>query len=214
MSGGYRDDREALRQKVEETERALEQSREEADRLKKKLAEIESDSEEPAPPSAPPSTRGPVKRVWLAGFGTLALFLLGPALGIWVCVSVAPKKPKGSVESTGGPLGKWTMPIDVCQSGEHQGFFGVDLLSHSNRELGVRVIVDAAKGKLVNVNIPGGKKEALPLDREKCSKLEIDIKKTNSQVNDIHLIEGSLDFDCAQGETDRVFGRVSFENCQ
>jgi hypothetical protein len=213
MPGGYRDDREALRQKVADAERALGESREEADRLRAKVRALESESEEPPPPSAPPSMKSPAKGVWLAGFGTLVLFLLGPVLGVLVCLSLK-SKSQGSVESTGGELRKWTMQVDRCRSGEHQGFFGVDLYSNANERLGVRALVDATRGPLLNVNVPDGKKEAIQFDREKCSKLVVDVKKSGSQVNEIHLLDGTVEFDCSHGKGERVFGKVSFENCQ
>jgi hypothetical protein len=213
---GYRDDREGLRQ-------ALEESRKEAAELKERLAELEAkaggdddeDETEPAPPSAPPSTKGPSRNAWLAGFGTLALFLLGPLLGIFVCVSISPKKPTGSIQSTGGELGKWNMSIDKCQSGDRTNFFGVDLYSHTNAKLGVRVLVDPSKGKLLNVKVPDGSDRAIQLEKKSCTKFDIDVKKTNTEVNSIRLYEGRIDFDCTYGDgKERVSGTVKFENCQ
>ncbi len=215
---GYRDDREAMRQRLAQLESALSESREEASRLRAKLAELESESEEPldsVPQSAPPSTVRKGRSIWIAGFGTLALFLLGPLLGVWVCVATGSKRPEGTIESTGGELGKWIMHPDRCQSGEHQGFFGVDLISRAEPRLGVRVIVDAAKGKLVNVNIPGGDNQAVQFSRERCTTLNVDVRKTDTQVNEIWLVEGSLELDCTVAEgKERVFGSVRFENCQ
>lgn len=209
---GYRDDREGLRQ-------ALDESRKEAERLKKRVEELESEEaaetdEEPAPPSAPLSKKSPGTSL-LVGFGTLGLFLLGPILGVAVCVSLSPKKPKGSIESTGGELGKWTMSIDKCQSGDHTNFHGVDLYSHSNAKLGVRALVDPSQGKLLNVNVPASGGRAVQFKSEACSKFQIDLKRTNTSVNEIRLYEGSIDIDCAHsGGKERVFGKVTFENCQ
>lgn len=211
---GYRDDREGLRQ-------ALDESRKETEQLKKRLAEVEAKEadedkdDEPAPPSAPLSTQGPAKRVWLAGFGTLVLFVVGPLIGIFVCVSLSPKKPKGSIQSTGGELGEWIMSVDKCQSGDRASFFGVDLLSYTNATPELRVLVDPTQGKLVNITLPGGKDRPIQFKKDACTKFEIDVRKTNTEVNDIRLYEGSIDFDCTHSAGKaRVFGKVTFENCQ
>jgi hypothetical protein len=210
---GYRDDREGLRQ-------ALDESRKEAERLRKRVEELEAEEaedekeDEPSPPSAPLSKKNPGTSI-LIGFGTLLLFLLGPILGMVVCVSLSPKKPKGSIESTGGELGKWTMSIDKCQSGDHTNYHGVDLYSHSNAKLGVRALVDPSQGKLLNVNIPASDGRAVQFKAEACSKFQIDLTRTNTEVNDIRLYEGSIDFDCTHSAgKERVFGKVTFENCQ
>ena len=135
--------------------------------------------------------------------------------------SAAPSSPPnatGNVHSKGGELGTWDIVLRHCESGEVDGFFGVDLYLAGSDDWRVRYVHDEAMGEIVKVLIPT-KKTALVFDRDaKCSVLEGSIEKmhvtTWTSKGKIRHLEGHVKFDCTHsGGKGHVTGEATFSGC-
>ena len=119
---------------------------------------------------------------------------------------------KGQLESRGEPLGDWVMTPDECRSGQVQDFYGVDLHSSADTQLGVRIIRDPPRGDLVNVNIPGSDNRAVQFSADQCDRFDVAIERTSKSKNDIRLLDGHLQLDC-KTTGGRIHGDITFTNC-
>jgi predicted RNA-binding Zn-ribbon protein involved in translation (DUF1610 family) len=119
----------------------------------------------------------------------------------------------GSMTSESKELGRWTLDDTAwgtCRSGEFSGFFGVALLDQSS-DPRLTVVRDEVGGTTLKFGIPGTDK-AWVVPGEMCSKLDADVHRQNSQVNEVWNMEGHVDFDCELHDG-RVHGSVTFSNC-
>jgi hypothetical protein len=125
----------------------------------------------------------------------------------------------GKVHSEGGALGTWDITLDSCQSGERNGFYGVDFYAPGSDELRLRYVHDEAQGEIVKIVYPTKKDTALQLDRnEKCTVLEGHVEKTNVSTGtakgQIRHLNGHVKFDCKHtGGKGRVSGEATFAHC-
>lgn len=104
-----------------------------------------------------------------------------------------------------GALGSWAFTPDDCSSGQREGFGGVVLSSkHDSRQ--VRVVRDPVRGNLVVVATPGQPNQVLA--GEGCSRFQATANRTNTSINDIWVVEGSLSIDCAE-----LSGSVKYDGC-
>jgi hypothetical protein len=133
------------------------------------------------------------------------LLLLG--LAVAGCSS----KVTGTVTATEGKLGDVTYRPNKCQSGEHWSYFGVALFVEGDSGSKIEIVQDPKKGWFLKIAIPDSKK-MLVLEEDVCKKLDVDIHKTHTRVNNIVLVEGTAVFDCRQGDG-RVKGDLKLENC-
>lgn len=150
----------------------------------------------------------------------IGCFLVGQfvALAVLMVFLVGGKgcaEVKGELTATGLAGGDARFVPEVCQSGQHQSFFGVSLV----RKVGGGAIVaieDAVQGKVVKVNLPGpcGNAPCPPLELrpDGCTTLDLVLERTNTEVNDIRLLDGHLKLDCTVG-TVHVQGAFEFSNC-
>jgi hypothetical protein len=120
----------------------------------------------------------------------------------------------GSMTSESKELGRWTLDDtawDGCQSGEPHGFFGVALFDQQSSDLPRLILVRDGEGTTLKFGIPGTDK-LLVVPGKMCSKLDADVHRQNSSVNDVQNLEGHVDFDC-ELQDGRVHGSVTFSNC-
>ena len=128
-------------------------------------------------------------------------------------------KVTGSVHSEGGALGTWQITLDSCQSGERNGFYGVDFYAPGSNDLRLRYVHDEAQGEVVKIVYPSKKDTALVLDRnEKCAVLEGNVEKTNVSTGTakgrIRHLSGHVKFDCKHtGGKGHVSGEATFSHC-
>lgn len=119
----------------------------------------------------------------------------------------------GSVTSKGGELGDFTLSPSSCQSGEHYGFHGADFFKEGDKRSQLRFILDAVKGPVLNVTLPGTTK-ALVFTTGECPSLAGDVQRQNSTVNNIRNVQGSVKFECKHtGGKGLVKGELTFKNC-
>jgi hypothetical protein len=105
-----------------------------------------------------------------------------------------------------GVLGSWTFEPDDCDSGQHEGFGGVILKSSSGGGRQVRIVRDPVRGNLVVVAAPG--KPNHVISSESCPRLVINVRRGNTNINDVWAQEGNATLECAE-----LSGSVKFEGC-
>lgn len=129
-------------------------------------------------------------------------------------------KTEGTFVSAGRPVGDFTIVPKKCRSGQRMNFFGAVLLGEGPDDGAVVAIIDPVRGKLVKVEVPGSCK---PPDREvcrevliepsMCSKFDVSVQRTSTEVNDIRLIDGHINLECTFPEDGSVHANLKFENC-
>lgn len=105
-----------------------------------------------------------------------------------------------------GPIGSWTFTPDDCSSGQRVGFGGVVLQSEADSSRVVRVVSDPVKGTLVVVAPRAGKN--VVFDAEQCPVFDVRVDRSNTQINDIWAMQGTVTLDCPG-----LTGSVSFAGC-
>ena len=144
------------------------------------------------------------------GIAVAAFFFMGGG-----CSTV-----KGSLVSIGKPLGDFTFTPAQCRSGQRMQFFGAVLLGKGPADGAVVAMIDQVKGKLVKVEIPGSCKppdyevcNEVIIDPRQCSRYDVTVNRTSVMVNNIVLIEGRINVDCAFPGGGSVKGDITFERC-
>lgn len=171
----------------------------------------------PAPPVLPkrkglnplrliPFALGPIIMVGVFGF----MFIKGGS-----CSSV-----EGQFVSTGEPLGAFTFVPKQCRSGERMDFHGAVLVGEGPNDGGIMVIQDPVKGQIIKVELPGSCQPPdhevcteVTIDKSECSTFKVKVTRTNTTVNDIRLMDGSLELDCKFREGGSVKAKLDFSNC-
>lgn len=92
---------------------------------------------------------------------------------------------------------RWTMTPTRCVSGEHQGFFGVDLLQGDDQTTLLRVLLDPVDGYSLGTNVPG-EDVALFIDASAgCETFDLEVVRQNSRFNGYWNVEGHALVDCS-----------------
>jgi hypothetical protein len=117
----------------------------------------------------------------------------------------------GELAVAGSKEGSWTTPLARCQSGEHSGFFGVDL--GTDETIAIRVTRDPVKGMHVLLRAPKSGKAAA-LTAENCPGLVADVRRTNTTYNDIRVLDGDITFDCELPGGGHAKLAAHFEGCR
>ena len=146
--------------------------------------------------------------VWV-GIG--AFFLFGPD----GCSST-----EGSLVSRGEATGDFTLTPTSCRSGQHEGFFGVYLVPDKDNLGGLKIIKDPVKDYVVQLELPGScsgdECEVVTLKKKQCRVLKSKVVRTSTTVNDIVLLDGSIELDCEvkrKGEISEITANIKFESC-
>jgi len=124
----------------------------------------------------------------------------------------------GHVHAAGGDMGSWDIVLSGCQSGEQNGFYGVDFYVAGNDNMRLRYVHDEAMGEVVKIAIPSKPGTAAVFDRtDRCSVLEGSIEKTNVSTwtprGKIRHLNGQVKFDCKRGDGGHVTGEATFAHC-
>jgi hypothetical protein len=128
---------------------------------------------------------------------------IATTVGLFLLVSSS--EVSGRLQATGA-LGSWAFAPDDCDSGEREGFGGVVLKSSKDRGRVVRVVRDPVRGNLVVVASPG--KPNYVVAPEGCSRLLVDVRRGNTNINDVWTQDGNLRLECKE-----LSGSVTFEGC-
>lgn len=127
----------------------------------------------------------------------------------------------GSINASGGELGKWSITPDSCFNDQNMGFYGVDF--YLNQELRMRYVKDEAVGIVLKVIVPDGKKgteahQALVFREADCSQLQGTLLKTNvmnwTPQGKLSNLKGTLSFDCTYNKgKEHLQGKLEFSGC-
>jgi hypothetical protein len=125
----------------------------------------------------------------------------------------------GTVESKGA-MGTWTFASGACQSGERESYYGAIAFGPEGSGIAIKLVKDGVSGWTAVVNradtckagVEKSDCKAIKLSDKDCTKLAVDIRTTNTTINDIKVVEGTLELDCASG-TDSIKGRLVFDYC-
>jgi hypothetical protein len=117
----------------------------------------------------------------------------------------------GEVEVVNSAEGSWKARFTTCRSGEHIGFFGVDIAGEHDR-IALRVARDPVKGLNVLVRSATSDK-AIALTNDNCKGLVANVRRTNTTVNDIRLLDGDVSLDCDLPSGGHARLKTTFEGC-
>jgi len=201
---GYRDELEAAHARSEALKRELAEKDAEIDDLEDKL----SDKAESEKATRKAKRRSGIKMWW--PWALLSVVMMAGVGGIVVyCVGMFSQKIEGQFEAKGAQLGDWVIAPDGCDSGQRNGFSGVDLFGGGLR---FRLAETVANGPALIIQ-RGDKRLAL-LSKKDCKTFDRSVRKTNTTVNDVRLLDGHLELDCQLPMGGTLRGKVTFENCR
>ena len=107
---------------------------------------------------------------------------------------------------------RWMMTPTRCVSGEHQGFFGVDLLQGDDQSTLLRVLLDPVEGYSLGTNVPG-EDVALFIDANTgCETFDLAAVRQNSRFNGYWNVEGHAVVDCSLPGFE-LHADISFVDC-
>lgn len=112
---------------------------------------------------------------------------------------------KGTLNANGA-LGTWSFQPDDCYSGQREGFGGVVLTSKTTPQRLVRVLNDPVRGTLLVVATQGQPNQIV--DSTNCKRFHTKAERTNTNINDIWVVDGDVAVECAQ-----IAGSVTFTGC-
>lgn len=119
----------------------------------------------------------------------------------------------GALAVTRSEYGEWSMTPTRCASGEHQGFFGVDLIEGDDASTLVRLVLDPVDGYSLVMNVPG---EELSLEisapAAACELFDLYIEREPSRVNNITNVRGHVLVSCEAADI-ALEADLSFEHC-
>lgn len=145
-----------------------------------------------------------------AGSGGAVLALLVPALvgGILLLFFVMSASEVTGSFTAKGKAGAWTFTPDDCRSGQLSGFSGVELSSSADPDRVIRLSRDAVRGNLVIVDARGASRPTLVLEAAACERLDMNVDRTSTSINDVWVVEGKATIACGD-----LAGEVTFAGC-
>lgn len=155
---------------------------------------------------------------------------VGPIIGVVVLVAVIPLalmlglgdcgSSEGQMQVSGGPHGSWTFVTTGCASMQPYGRMGANLHGAGNNDGAVYVSLDHARGHQVELEVPGSCQNADGTDctvfevpRDQCQTFDVSLDYTGTTVNDVRLVEGHVQLDCALEDGTRIEGQIQFNGC-
>lgn len=141
-----------------------------------------------------------------AAAGLLGLLIPVAIVGAFVFVSDLTSANVSGSLSGGKGAGALHFVPDGCTSGQRDGFSGVTLTQTGSPDV-VRVVSDPIEGKLLVVARPGRKGQIIR--GQGCRTFELEAARTDTNVNEIWLVDGRMKVDCPE-----LSGSVSFGGCQ
>jgi hypothetical protein len=124
---------------------------------------------------------------------------------------------KGTLTLASDGVTRAKLDLDACWSGQMLSFYGVELFHDPDVAKRLRVVVDPVDGpRLVLIGIVADRDRVI-VDRSACSKLEVRIEPSDSTINDIRALKGSIAIACTLPEigtleVDAKLTACSFDN--
>jgi len=124
----------------------------------------------------------------------------------------------GTMHTEGGDLAKADLTFDDCQSGELDGFYGVDFYVAGDDGMRMRYVHDEASGDVIKVPVPPENTKLRIFGHQtKCAVLDGHLEKTNVSTwtpkGKIRHLNGHVKFDCSDETQAHVTGEVTFSHC-
>ncbi len=139
-----------------------------------------------------------------AALGLLALAPVAVGAGIvGLVLTIIETEVSGALSVQRGQERFEFVPVD-CSSGQPYGFFGVDVQDAAGQV--VRLINDPVRGPVVMIKPTG--RETQPLSLADCDAAEVDIVTTNTTINDVRALDGSVRLACPG-----IVANMTFGNC-
>lgn len=115
----------------------------------------------------------------------------------------------GTIEAASTPV-----TIDACQSGEHHGYYGVDVFARDTRYSRMRVLVDPLTGQVrVTLVIDPATAGVRVLDRSACTVYDVDVAREEGMlIGHVALMRGHANLDCTYDDG-HVRATVAFDGC-
>jgi hypothetical protein len=153
----------------------------------------------------------------------VVLMVLAP-LGFFV-FSLASGGVEGEIRARGKPFGTYVQKPAACHSGQHESFFGVWLApeiresgGRSGFQGGLKLVKTQLGDWAVFVESPleceGFRCAIRELDKKSCKVFDIDVRNTNTTINDIRLKEGHAKLDCSFPDGGSLVANLTFDGCR
>ncbi len=159
----------------------------------------------------PSKSSGGAGRIWTIGSIVLGI---GFVFFMVFFVGKGCSRAEGTLTASGPPVGDRSYTVVKCKSGQRQGFRGVMLIDESD-SIVIRVVEDPVKGTMVGVQkketCSGSRCEFVMFDKEECPVFDVNIENTSTTVNDIRVLSGHLNLDCAFKEGGTVKAAITFK---
>ncbi len=126
---------------------------------------------------------------------------------------------KGHVEAK-GELGNWVLEKGNCYSGQREQYFGVIGFGPDGSGIAIKLVKDGVRGWTAIVNQASscrneaekGGCKAVVFAPNDCTTFDVDVTRTNTTVNDIRALDGTLHIECSN-DTSSVKGNLTFDHC-
>jgi len=123
----------------------------------------------------------------------------------------------GELRGSGPLLGEVAFQADACRSGQPDGFQGVYVGATGRSDARLKAFEDPIHGSLVLLQVPGScegpRCKQVLLTAETCTQFAVRIRKTNTTINEVRVLDGELSLECALASGDRIAGELRFEGC-
>ncbi len=139
-------------------------------------------------------------------------FALAPILALVVAALImrdaVTTEVRGEVRADTEALGSWVMRSPTCRSGEGEGFYGVTI---SDPEVGytLRLIHDPDHEPRLVAEATDSPGSATVLADKDCTKLDVEIRRTDKRLGRVTLVDGRATFECAG-----IQGDLEFTSCR
>ena len=101
---------------------------------------------------------------------------------------------------------------DECESGERNGFFGVDMSTQGVEGAHIRAISDPKDGATVKLDLPGLDQTLTLTPGGNCEVLELKVSRQGSRTNNIYHVQGHLRLECSEAGV-TLKADISFADC-
>lgn len=106
----------------------------------------------------------------------------------------------------------WSVLPNQCNSGQRQGFFGVDAREGDSDDKLVRVIHDPTASYILRLDVPGSDQHVNLPGGQGCSTFDIVVERQNSSINEVTNVRGHIRVTCDLPDL-KVHADITFANC-
>ncbi len=116
----------------------------------------------------------------------------------------------GTIESSGGAAGTWSMATERCTSAMRRGFLAAELYSRAPADdTEVVVVGGVLGGPELLVRVPGAG-AMVRVRRAACTRLDGEIHQSATRRGGVPGVEGTIDVDCSLPGGGRLTGTSTF----